>query len=214
MFDLFNKMKSNSNTTKKQKLKLPKEKVKEKNKINKKYLSPQKIHKDIKIDNPNFKNAKKPILKSPKTNKKQTIENIKTEKINSNNLKEQYSLCEKELKAVRDEEEKIKALRNKLKLQNGNYNNNISKNPTKEKITNTTTKIKRKKIQKDFSPSPEKYKKNLLNMIEKTSKTNKKKLTSYSNQNIHKTRPVIKNTSKKPNKLKKMIKMKKRTIKI
>ena len=194
-------MKSNSNTSKKQQLKIPKEKEKEKNKINKKYLSPQKIHKEIIINNPNFKNGKKHILKSPKTTKKQNLENIKTEKINLNNIKEQTSLCEKELQAVRDKEEKIKALRNKLKLQNGNYNNNINKNVPKEKVSNTTTKIKSKKIKKDFSPSSEKYKKNLLNIIEKSNKTNKKKLLSYSNQNIHKTKPVIKHSSKIKNKI-------------
>ena len=192
-------MKSNSNTSKKQKLKGPKEK--EENKVNPKYLSPQKNHKEITINKPNFKNVKNYILKSPIANKKQKLENIKTEK---NNLKEQYSLYKKELQAVRDEEEKLKELKNKLKLQNDNYNNNINninKNIAKEKISNTTTKIKRKKIKHDLSPSPEKYKKNILNIIEKSNKSNKKKLINYSSQNIHKTKPVIKQINNRKNKI-------------
>ena len=187
-------MKSDSNTSKKIKL----NEQQDKNKIRKQKLSPQKKVKEP-PKNINSKSVKKFIKPQLSINKSR----LTKEKEKVYNLKEQYSLYKRELQSLRDEEEKIKALKDKLKLQKDIYNNivnNYTNINLKEKKSNTNAKIKTRKNEeeKNFSPNPQMLKKNLLNFIEQSNKSIKKQhLTSNSNKNIYKNKPMIKQNKEK-----------------
>ena len=187
-------MKSDSNNSKKIKL----NEQQDKNKIRNQKLSPQKKVKEP-PKNINSKSVKKFIKPQLSINKSR----LTKEKEKVYNLKEQYSLYKRELQSLRDEEEKIKALKDKLKLQKDIYNNivnNYTNINLKEKKSNTNAKIKTRKNEeeKNFSPNPQMLKKNLLNFIEQSNKSIKKQhLTSNSNKNIYKNKPMIKQNKEK-----------------
>ena len=187
-------MKSDSSTSKKIKL----NERRDKNKIRNQKLSPQKKVKEP-PKNINSKSVKKFIKPQLSINKSR----LTKEKEKVYNLKEQYSLYKRELQSLRDEEEKIKALKDKLKLQKDIYNNivnNYTNINLKEKKSNTNAKIKTRKNEeeKNFSPNPQMLKKNLLNFIEQSNKSIKKQhLTSNSNKNIYKNKPMIKQNKEK-----------------
>ena len=124
-------MKSRSKSTEKQKIKEKKDKVENTN------FSPKKKLNEVNITN-SFSSKK--YLKSPITLKKQKLTN---DKFKNMDFKEQYSLYMKELQNLRNKEEEIKELKDKLKLQTDTYNNNFSKNK-KDIISYTSAKIKKK----------------------------------------------------------------------
>ena len=164
-----------------------------KNKINNQNLSPQKNTKapENNINSKSVKKYLKPHLsiKYPKLTK--NIEKVY-------NFKEQYSLYKRELQTLRDEEEKVKALKDKLKLQKDIYNNiinNYSNTNMKDLKSKTNAKIQRRKSEdkKNFSSDPHMIKKNLMNFIEQSNKSSKKPhIMSYSNKNTIKTKLRIK----------------------
>ena len=178
------KMKSDSNTSKRKKLLSLKE---IKDSFNK--FSPKKEKKEVKLIKKN--------LKSPKASKKQILLNDIPKVID---LKEQYSLYKKELQTLKDEEEKIKELKDKLRLQTFNYNNTIgnTNKTNKEKSSNSTIKTKRRKIHGNFSPPPQLFKKNILTIIEKSNKSNKKHVNSYSNKKIKNKKEIIAQIKNRP----------------
>ena len=131
------KMKAESNSSKKPKIKSSKDNNMSENKK----LINQKKDKETKSNQnkPNIDLNSKKItkrVKTPKLNKRIRL-NINKEK--SIDIKEQYSLYKKELQTLRDEEEKIKELRNKLRIQYDNDNNN------NKKILYTNKKMRNRK---------------------------------------------------------------------
>ena len=108
--------------------KIKKEKEKKSTYIINNNLSLKKISKSEKID-----------IKYPISNKK-----IKSMNLNSkvNEIKEKFSLYKKELETLKNEEEKIQELKDKLRMQYDLYNNTITKN-SKDSITKTTIKTTR-----------------------------------------------------------------------
>ena len=182
-------MKANSNTAKKRKIKEEKE---NKNINNKKYPS-QKLPKDNKINTSTSKSdkisIKHPIsCKIPKSN---------NFKLKVNELKEQRSLWKKELETVKNQEEKIKELKDRLKMQDGRYNNSITNN-YKDTLSKTNVKTKKKKHEIYFSPDAHLFKRNIIDLIEKSNKDKKNHITSHSNKNIHKTKPSMKQIKNRP----------------
>ena len=153
------------------------------NNVINKNLSPQKISKSEKI-----------YIKYPISSKKP-----KSMKLNSkvNEIKEKFSLYKKELETLKNEEEKIQELKDKLKMQYDLYNNTITKN-SKDSISKTNVKTKRIKHEDNFSPSPNMFRRNILDLIEKSNKSKKNQITSHSNKNIHKTKYSINQIKNKP----------------
>ena len=117
------------------------------NNVINKNLSPQKISKSEKI-----------YIKYPISSKKP-----KSMKLNSkvNEIKEKFSLYKKELETLKNEEEKIQELKDKLKMQYDLYNNTITKN-SKDSISKTNVKTKMIKHEDNFSPSPNMFRRNIL----------------------------------------------------
>ena len=161
--------------------KLKKEKEKKSINIINNNLSLKKISKSEKID-----------IKYPISNKK-----IKSMNLNSkvNEIKEKFFLYKKELETLKNEEEKIQELKDKLRMQYDLYNNTITKN-SKDSITKTTIKTKKIKHEDNFSPDPKMFRRNILNLIEQSNKT--KKNHSHSNKNIHKANNMINQIKNKP----------------
>ena len=114
-----------------------------------------------------------------------------------NEIKEKFSLYKKELETLKNEEEKIQKLKDKLKMQYDLYNNIITKN-SKDSITKTNVKTKRIKHEDNFSPSPNMFRRNILDLIEKSNKSKKNQIMSHSNKNIHKTKYSINQIKNKP----------------
>ena len=153
-----------------------------KNVINKN-LSPQKISKSEKI-----------YIKYPISSKKPKSLNLNPK---VNEIKEKFSLYKKELETLKNEEEKIQELKDKLKMQYDLYNNTITKN-SKDSISKTNVKTKRIKHEDNFSPSPNMFRRNILELIEKSNKSKKNQIISHSNKNIHKTKYSINQIKNKP----------------
>ena len=174
-------MKSRSKSTEKQKIKEKKDKVENINFSPKKKLNEANITNSI--------NSKK-YLKSPITLKKQKLTN---DKFKNMDFKEQYSLYMKELQNLRNKEEEIKELKDKLKLQTDAYNNNFSKNK-KDTMSYTSAKIKKKVNEDNFPETPMIFKKNLVNFIEKGNKNTdgNRHITSHSYKNVRKNHPIAK----------------------
>ena len=148
-----------------------------------KNLSPQKISKSEKI-----------YIKYPISSKKPKSLNLNPK---VNEIKEKFSLYKKELETLKNEEEKIQELKDKLKMQYDLYNNTIAKN-SKDSITKTNVKIKRIKREDNFSPSPNMFRRNILELIEKSNKSKKNQIISHSNKNIHKAKYSINQIKNKP----------------
>ena len=184
-------MKTDSKAAKKPTLKPKKD-----NNISNKKFSPKKTTKEVKLSNLNSKSTKLSI-KPPTSPKKPKSININ---VKSNDLKEQLSLFKKEQQTLKNEEEKIKELKNKLKLL---YNidhmhiNTINHNDKNIKAT-TAVKIKKRNNKNNFSPPPVSFKKNLLNLMEKSTKSKKEYITSHSNTNINKPKRIIKQKINRP----------------
>ena len=153
------------------------------NNVINKNLSPQKISKSEKI-----------YIKYPISSKKPKSMNLNPK---VNEIKEKFSLYKKELETLKNEEEKIQELKVKLKMQYGLYNNSITKN-SKDSITKTNVKTKRIKHEDNFSPSPSMFRRNILELIEKSNKSKKNQIISHSNKNIHKTKYSINQIKNKP----------------
>ena len=153
------------------------------NNVINKNLSPQKISKSEKI-----------YIKYPISSKKPKSMNLNPK---VNEIKEKFSLYKKELETLKNEEEKIQELKDKLKMQYDLYNNIITKN-SKDSITKTNVKTKRIKHEDNFSPSPNMFRRNILDLIEKSNKSKKNQITSHSNKNIHKTKYSINQIKNKP----------------
>ena len=153
------------------------------NNVINKNLSPQKISKSEKI-----------YIKYPISSKKP-----KSMKLNSkvNEIKEKFSLYKKELETLKNEEEKIQELKDKLKMQYDLYNNTITKN-SKDSISKTNVKTKMIKHEDNFSPSPNMFRRNILDLIEKSNKNKKNHIISQSNKNIHKIKYSINQIKNKP----------------
>ena len=153
------------------------------NNVINKNLSPQKISKSEKI-----------YIKYPISSKKP-----KSMKLNSkvNEIKEKFSLYKKELETLKNEEEKIQELKDKLKMQYDLYNNTITKN-SKDSISKTNVKTKMIKHEVNFSPSPNMFRRNILDLIEKSNKNKKNHIISQSNKNIHKIKYSINQIKNKP----------------
>ena len=148
-----------------------------------KNLSPQKISKSEKI-----------YIKYPISSKKPKSMNLNPK---VNEIKEKFSLYKKELETLKNEEERIQELKVKLKMQYDLYNNSITKN-SKDSITKTNVKTKRIKHEDNFSPSPNMFRRNILELIEKSNKSKKNQIISHSNKNIHKTKYSINQIKNKP----------------
>ena len=174
-------MKSRSKSTEKQKIKEKKDKVENTN------FSPKKKLNEVNITN---SISSKKYLKSPITLKKQKLTN---DKFKNMDFKEQYSLYMKELQNLRNKEEEIKELKDKLKLQTDTYNNNFSKNK-KDTISYTSAKIKKKINEDNFPETPMIFKKNLVNFIEKGNKNtnDNRHITCHSYKNVRKNNPIAK----------------------
>ena len=153
------------------------------NNVINKNLSPQKISKSEKI-----------YIKYPISSKKPKSMNLNPK---VNEIKEKFSLYKKELETLKNEEEKIQKLKDKLKMQYDLYNNIITKN-SKDSITKTNVKTKRIKHEDNFSPSPNMFRRNILDLIEKSNKSKKNQIMSHSNKNIHKTKYSINQIKNKP----------------
>ena len=153
------------------------------NNVINKNLSPQKISKSEKI-----------YIKYPISSKKPKSMNLNPK---VNEIKEKFSLYKKELETLKNEEEKIQKLKDKLKMQYDLYNNIITKN-SKDSITKTNVKTKRIKHEDNFSPSPNMFRRNILELIEKSNKSKKNQIMSHSNKNIHKTKYSINQIKNKP----------------
>ena len=153
------------------------------NNVINKNLSPQKISKSEKI-----------YIKYPISSKKPKSMNLNPK---VNEIKEKFSLYKKELETLKNEEEKIQELKDKLKMQNVLYNNTITKN-SKDSITKTNVKTERIKHEDNFSPSPNMFRRNILDLIEKSNKSKKSQLISHSNKNIHKAKNSINQIKNEP----------------
>ena len=153
------------------------------NNVINKNLSPQKISKSEKI-----------YIKYPISSKKPKSMNLNPK---VNEIKEKFSLYKKELETLKNEEEKIQELKDKLKMQYDLYNNTITKN-SKDSISKTNVKTKRIKHEDNFSPSPNVFRRNILELIEKSNKSKKNQIMSHSNKNIHKTKYSINQIKNKP----------------
>ena len=96
------------------------------------------------------------------------------------------------------QEEKVQELKDRLKLQHESYYN-ISNKTSKKVISKSSVKNKKKKFDDIFSSSPVILKKNLLDIIVKSTKSKKDKkdqITNYSHKNIYKNTNTIKNKHK------------------
>ena len=153
------------------------------NNVINKNLSPQKISKSEKI-----------YIKYPISSKKPKSMNLNPK---VNEIKEKFSLYKKELETLKNEEEKIQELKDKIKMQYDLYNNTITKN-SKDSISKTNVKTKRIKHEDNFSPSPNVFRRNILELIEKSNKSKKNQIMSHSNKNINKTKYSINQIKNKP----------------
>ena len=182
------KMNVHHNSSKKEAIKIQKNNTEKKN-FKKKSQENKTAQK--KPNNNINSNIVQKRVKTPKVNKKIKFININKEKEKEIGIKEQYSLCKKELKTLNDEKEKIKELKNKLKSQYDKDNNNLMSNNKNKKTFDANEKHEHR-IKNPI----------LIKMIENNLKKafnsllidNKKvHLTSYSNKNFNKVKPVIKN---------------------
>ena len=176
----------NNNSSKKQKI----NPEKEKNNKDTKNFSSKKNQKENKVNDMNFKKEQKNV-KFQISNKKLKLKSVNK---NKNEFKQQYYLYKKDLEALKIKEEKIKELKDQLKLQHEPYNNITIKN-SKNIISKSNVKMKSKKYE-DIFPSSPIINKNLLDIIEKSNKDQKYQLTTYSHKNIHKKSKHINNRPK------------------
>ena len=206
-----NKIKEeNQSTSKKGNKYLNSKNINLRNRYNEELISKTQFDKNdikkINISSSNSKNADKKI----KLNQSYKIHTIKNKK----DIQKEYSLCQQELKILKDKEEELKLLRYKLKIETENYNIYLNNNiGTGNKTIEPTNKAhKNSAISLSFSSTNYvKFKKKKLNkknnsmitymdnsLSNKFNKVHKTHLTSYSNDKINsKTHKTIKNSKQK-----------------
>ena len=182
-------MKSESNNSSRR------EKIKPEKEINNKDTKNLSFQKNKK-ENKNNSSKKKPKnVKFQVTNEKSKPKSVNK---NKNEFKHQYYLFKKDLEALKIQEEKVQELKDRLKLQHESYYN-ISNKTSKKVISKSSVKNKKKKFDDIFSSSPVILKKNLLDIIVKSTKSKKDKkdqITNYSHKNIYKSTNPINNKPK------------------